>query len=102
MRSVTIAVVTAAALFGGAANAAPSVDDEQLPLLKDKFKRNIQEVVAPAKSNEILGLFEDDERLQRLSVSDFMQMWVPLRARKVAAASHSANRRRGSYGSFSP
>ncbi|MGH6831084.1 MAG: hypothetical protein ACREDG_08015, partial [Methylocella sp.] len=73
---------------------------EALPLLKDKFKRNIHEILAPAKSNEIVALFEDDERLQRLAVSDFMQLWVPPRAK--AAASHSASRRRGSYGSFSP
>ncbi len=53
---------------------------EALPLLKDKFKRNIDEVFTPAESNEIVGVFEDDERLQRLSVSDFMQLWVSSRA----------------------
>ncbi len=53
---------------------------EALPLLKDKFKRNICEVFTPAESNEIAALFEDDERLQRLSVSDFMRLWVPRRA----------------------
>ncbi|MGH8473319.1 MAG: MmgE/PrpD family protein, partial [Gammaproteobacteria bacterium] len=53
---------------------------EALPLLKDKFKRNIDEVFTAAKSNEIARLFEDDEGLQRHAVSDFMRLWVPRRA----------------------
>lgn len=53
---------------------------EALPLLKGKFKRNLQEVFTPAKSDEIAALFEDDEGLQRLSVSDFMHLWVSSRA----------------------
>jgi 2-methylcitrate dehydratase len=53
---------------------------EALPLLKDKFKRNLHEVFTPAKSNEIAALFEDDERLQRHAVSDFMHLWVPRQA----------------------
>lgn len=53
---------------------------EARPLLEDKFKRNLYEVFTPAKSNEIVALFEDDEGLQRLSVSDFMHLWVPRRA----------------------
>ncbi|MGH6830269.1 MAG: 2-methylcitrate dehydratase, partial [Methylocella sp.] len=66
---------------------------EAMPLLREKFKRNIHEILTPAKSNEIIGLFEDDDRLQRLSVNDFMQLWIPRQARKVATASHSASRR---------
>ena len=53
---------------------------EARPLLEDKFKRNLHEVFTPAKSNEIVAIFEDDESLQRLSVSDFMHLWVPRRA----------------------
>ncbi|MGH8509750.1 MAG: bifunctional 2-methylcitrate dehydratase/aconitate hydratase [Gammaproteobacteria bacterium] len=53
---------------------------EALPLLKDKFKRNLHEMLAPAEGEEIVALFEDDDCLQRLSVSDFMQLWVPRRA----------------------
>ena len=49
---------------------------EARPLLEDKFKRNLHEVFTPAKSNEIVAIFEDDESLQRLSVSDFMHLWV--------------------------
>ncbi len=49
--------------------------EEGLPVLLQKFKRNLNTRFTPEKTEEILNKMNDTNRLSAMSVVDFMSMW---------------------------
>lgn len=50
--------------------------DEGLPILMEKFTRNLATQFNPQRVQEILTACEDQERLEHMAVDDFMELWV--------------------------
>jgi 2-methylcitrate dehydratase len=50
--------------------------EEGMPMLLDKFRRNIATRLAPGRCEEILGLCADQARLESTPVDVFMALWV--------------------------
>lgn len=48
---------------------------EGIPLLWKKFEQNIASRFKPAKVEQLLSLMQDDKRLERLTVSEFIEQW---------------------------
>lgn len=49
---------------------------EALPLLKEKFLRNVNIGLTGAWADELLSLFQDQDRLEGMAVPDFVQCWL--------------------------
>ena len=50
--------------------------DEGLPLLKEKFERNIATRLSQVQCERIVGLCEDQARLESTPVDEFLDLWV--------------------------
>jgi len=50
--------------------------DEGIPLLLEKFERNIATILSPRQCEQILHLSEDQERLEETPVNEFMEWWI--------------------------
>jgi 2-methylcitrate dehydratase len=49
---------------------------EGIPVLLDKFERNLRSHFAPDQVERILTACEDQSRLERMRIDDFMNLWV--------------------------
>jgi 2-methylcitrate dehydratase len=54
----------------------PGRRQEALPKLVQKFANNVEGVFASTELTDLLALFTDPERLGRMSVDSFMNLWV--------------------------
>ena len=50
---------------------------EALPLIREKFARNVSHVLAPARAEALISLLEDGERLDGMPVCAFMDTLAP-------------------------
>lgn len=50
--------------------------EEGIPVLMDKFKRNLKTVFSQEKMDRILTVMKDSEGFSKLPVADFMALWV--------------------------
>jgi 2-methylcitrate dehydratase len=50
--------------------------EEGIPLLLEKFKRNIATILSPRQQKQILDLSDDQTRLEETPVNEFMEKWV--------------------------
>jgi len=50
--------------------------DEGIPILMEKFTRNLATQFNPKRVQDILTACEDQERLEHMAVDDFMELWV--------------------------
>ncbi len=50
--------------------------DEGIPILMEKFTRNLATQFNPQRVQDILTACEDQERLEHMAVDDFMELWV--------------------------
>lgn len=51
--------------------------EEGIPVLLDKFKRNLATRFSPAKAEKIVNAMNDTHSLAKMSVVDFMSLWIP-------------------------
>jgi 2-methylcitrate dehydratase len=49
---------------------------EGIPVLLEKFERNLRSHFAPDQVERILTACEDQSRLERMRIDDFMNLWV--------------------------
>jgi len=47
-----------------------------IPLLKAKFERSIAKRLPPDRCEKILGLFDDQQRLEAAPVHEFVDLWI--------------------------
>ena len=51
--------------------------DEGIPVLIDKFKNNLNTIFSSSRSEDILKLCLDENKLQSTSIIEFMDLFIP-------------------------
>ena len=51
--------------------------DEGIPILIDKFKNNLNTLFSSSRSEDILKLCLDENKLQSTSIIEFMDLFIP-------------------------